>query len=300
METIPVSLRQIAYLLAVAEEGSTAAAARRMNVSQPSVSLAVAKFEAGLGQPMFVRLPGQGMAPTAVGARKLGEMRALLRHARAVLAPAGEDAEGGELVLGVLSTLGPRYAPQLVSRFRARHPSARVRIVEGHLDDLSAGLRSGRIELALVYDFALPSDLAILPLADVRPYGLVWPGHRLERAGAVRLADLLEDPLVLMGLPQSRDYFLSLIQSQGARAKIAFETGSLEMLRSAVANRMGVGLLATDLPYDLTYDGGRIVRVPLAGALPPHRVALARNPSIPQGPVARAFEAQARAVIAGQ
>ena len=106
--------------------------------------------------------------------------------------------------------------------------------------------------------------------------------------------------LVLLGLPQSRDYFLSLIQSQGARAKIAFETGSLEMLRSAVANRMGVGLLATDLPYDLTYDGGRIVRVPLAGDLPPHRVALARNPSIPQGPVARAFEAQARAVIAGQ
>lgn len=300
MESIPVSLRQIAYLLAVAEEGSTAAAARRMNVSQPSVSLAVTKFEAGLGQPVFVRLPGQGMVPTAAGARKLGEMRALLRHARAVLAPAGDDAEGGELVLGVLSTLGPRYAPQLVSRFRAAHPGARVRLQEGHLEDLSAGLHSGRIELALVYDFALPSGLAILPLADVRPYGLVWPGHRLEGAGVVPLADLLADPLVLMALPQSRDYFLSLIQSQGAQAQVALETGSLEMLRSAVANRMGVGLLATDLPYDLTYDGGRIVRVALAGDLPPHRVALARNPAIPASPVALAFETLARRVFAGQ
>lgn len=287
MQSIPFGLRQITYLLAVAETGSTAAAARAVNVSQPSVSQAVALIEAHFGQPLFLRLPGQGMQPTPFGRQKLAALEGLMAQVRATLAPAAGPE--GELVLGVYSTLGPRHAPRLMRGFADRHPGARITLVEGDLSDLDQGLRRGRIDLALVYDTGFPADLALTPLQAVPPHALVPPDHRLAGAGAVALADLAADPVVLINLPHSRGYFMSLFQICGVTPRIAAETASVEMLRAMVANRLGVGLLATDLPHDLAYDGRRVVRLALTGGLPPSRIAIARAAGLPPTTTATAF-----------
>lgn len=287
MKPIPIGLRQIAYLLAVAETGSTAAAARAVNVSQPSVSQAVAQIEAHFGQPLFLRMAGQGMQPTPFGRQKLTTLEGLVAQARAALAPA--TGPEGELVLGVYSTLGPRYAPRLIRGFADRHPGARITLVEGDLAELAQGLRRGRIDLALVYDAGLPADLALTPLQAVPPHALVPPGHRLVGAGAIALADLADDPVILIDLPHSRGYFLSLFQMAGVTPRIAARTGSVEMLRAMVANGLGVGLLATDLPHDLAYDGGRVARLALRDNLPPSRIAIARAASLPPTATATAF-----------
>ncbi|MCZ0963571.1 LysR family transcriptional regulator [Paracoccus benzoatiresistens] len=284
---IPIGLRQITYLLAVAETGSTAAAARAVNVSQPSVSQAVAQIEAHFGQPLFLRLPGQGMRPTPFGRQKLAALESLMAQARAALAPAA--GPGGELTLGVYSTLGPRYAPRLIRGFTDKHRGTRVTLIEGDLTELARGLRRGRIDLALVYDAGLAADMVLTPLQAVPPHALVAPGHRLAGAGTVSLAALAADPVVLINLPHSRGYFLSLFQIAGVTPRIAAETGSVEMLRAMVANGLGVGLLATDLPYDVTYDGGRVVRLALTGGLPPSRIAIARAAALPPTATATAF-----------
>ena len=296
MKPIPVTLRQIAYLLAVADTGSTAAAARTANVSQPSVSQAVARIEAYFGQQLFLRLPGQGMLPTPFGRQKLAALESLLAHARATLSPATGPA--GEMALGVYSTLGPRYAPRLVRGFTTRYPAARITLIEGDLAELAHGLRSGRIDLALVYDADLPADLDLGPLQSVPPHALVSPGHPLAGEDAVSLRDLGDDPLVLINLPHSRGYFLSLFQIVGLTPRIVAETRSIEMLRAMVANGMGTGLLATDLPHDLAYDGGRLVRLALTDALPPSRIALARASALPPTETAIAFLAFAAEAMA--
>lgn len=287
MKPIPVSLRQISYLLAVAETGSTAAAARAVNVSQPSVSQAVAQIEAHFGQPLFLRLPGQGMQPTPFGRQKLSALEGLVAQARAVLSPA--TGPEGDLTLGVYSTLGPRHAPRLIRGFTSRYPGTRVTLVEGDLAELTRGLRSGRIDLALVYDTGLSADLALTQLQAVPPHALVPPDHPLSGAGAVSLSELAPDPVVLINLPHSRGYFLSLFQMAGVTPRIAAETGSIEMLRAMVANGLGVGLLATDLPHDLAYDGGRVVRLALKGNLPPSRIAIAQAADLPPTAAATAF-----------
>lgn len=296
MKPIPFSLRQIDYVLAVAEAGSTAAAARALNVSQPSVSLTVARAEAHFGAALFLRLPGQGMQPTPFGRHKLAELAALAAQARAVFGAGGAAALS--LRLGVFSTLGPQHAPRLVRAFAGRHPGAQVTLVEDDLDGLMRGLRTGRLDLALVYDVGLPGDVALTHLRDVPPHALVPPGHRLAGRGPAALADLAGDPIVLINLPHSRGYFLSLFQIRGLSPRIAAETGSVEMLRAMVANGFGVGLLATDLPYGLTYDGQEVVRLDLAGPLPPSRIALARAAALPPSPAAAAFADLARALLA--
>ena len=167
MKPIPITLRQIDYVIATAEGGSTAAAARLLNVSQPSVSLAIAKVEGHLGRPLFARTSGQGVVPTAFGHQKLGEFRTLRQQAGQVL-----DAQGPQqavLNLGVFSTLGPRYAPALVRGFQDAHPDTRINLHEGDLKTLAAWLEAGQIDVALTYDFGLPSTMQITPLADVRP-----------------------------------------------------------------------------------------------------------------------------------
>lgn len=284
MKSIPFSFRQIDYLLAVAETGSTAAAARWLNVSQPSISLAVARFEAHFSAPLFLRLPGQGMQPTPQGRVHLDALQALMARGRAVF----EGSDGlPAMVLGVYSTLGPLYAPRLIRAFGAQYPGVKITLVEADLPGLVSGLMTGRIDLAMVYDTGLPAELFLTPLRDIRPHALVPTDHPLARQRSVDLARLTNDPLVLIDLPHSRSYILSLFHLQGLQPRIGAETGSVEMLRAMVANGMGVGLLATDLPYSQTYDGRHVARLELEGAMPPSRVALAR---------ARAFEATTTAL----
>ena len=275
MKSISITLRQIDYVIATADAGSTAAAARILNVSQPSVSLAIAKVEDLLGRPLFVRNSGQGVVQTSYGRRKLAEFRVFRRDALAVLSV---DADDHSLLnLGVFSTLGPRYAPSLVRGFLDENPKAKVLLHEADLETLSEWLEIGQIDVALIYDFGLASTLEVTPLADVRPYALLPARHRLADRRAVSIAQLLQDPLILMNLPQSRNYFLTLAQMSGANLVIAHETASVEMLRSMVANGMGVGLMATDIPHGTAYDGRPVTRLPLSGNLASHRVALVRS-----------------------
>lgn len=275
MKPIPITLRQINYLIAAADSGSTAAAARLLNVSQPSVSLAIAKVEDHFQRPFFVRTAGQGIVQTTYGRQKIAGLRALRNDAHNILAP--DDAQPASMNLGVFSTLGPRYAPSLVAGFQAANPKTRIQLHEADLDTLSEWLVIGQIDVALIYDFGLPSTLAITPLANVRPYGLLPAGHRLADRTSISVAELLQDPLILINLPHSRAYFLTLAQMHGISPEIAYETSSVEMLRSMVANGLGVGLLATDIPQSMSYDRKFLVQIPLTGGLAPHRIALARS-----------------------
>ena len=284
---IPLNFRQIEILLAVADTGSTAAASRALNTSQPSVSLAIARCEEVFGQKLFVRIPGLGMELTPFGLHKIAQLRELEKQARWVLS--GGEGTPEFLNLGVFSTLGPRYAPQLVRRFKEAHPNAEIRIREGDLQTLFDWLSEGRIDLALMYDFGVPSDFAITPLLAAKPYALLCPNHSLAQMPSVSAEDLAQDPIILMNLPHSRGYFLSLLQNNKAPVRVAHETGSIEMLRSMVANGFGVGLLATDLPGEMCYDGQRIIRVPLTGHPPLHQIALAHRGNALKRPVIRAF-----------
>lgn len=289
MQPIATNLRQLEYVVCVADLGSTAAAARSLNVSQPSISLAITNLERHFGQPVFQRIAGQSLQLTPFGRAKLPEFRRLLSEARTILRPDGGAQSRHQLTLGVFSTLGPLYVPRLIRLFLERYPGSQVQLVEDDLQGLTDGLASGRLDLAILYDVGLPREIAITELRAIRPYALVPEGHGLAGTSPVELGQLLQDPLVLIDLPHSRGFFLSIAQLQPGPVRIAAETGSIEMVRSMVANGLGVGLLATDIPYSLTYDGGSVVRLEIAGDIPSHRIVMANAASLPLTNSAAAF-----------
>ncbi|MBW6399403.1 LysR family transcriptional regulator [Roseomonas sp. HJA6] len=284
-------LRALAYAVAVADTGSISGAARRLRLSQPSLSEAIAACEAEFGFPLFVRHPARGVSPTPAGARVLAEARALLAHAEDFSHAAramGHDPIG-EISVGCFISVAPRFIPSLLAGFRGDFPRVRVAVEEGDHDAVLDGLVEGRTELALAYDYALRDGLRAEPLAHLPPHAVLPVTHRLARRASVKLAELVEEPFLLLDLPQSRDYFLGLFRTAGLEPRIGFRSRSIEMVRGMVAAEHGWSILNIVPRSPYTVDGRRIVALPLEPALPAVTIMLLSMAARPRRPAVEAF-----------
>jgi len=274
---IRFTLRQLEYLVAVADAGSVAAAAQGLNVSQPSVSAALAKLEQQLDVQLLIRHHAQGVSLTGSGRQLIAQARNLISHARELQRDARPDSArlAGDLNVGAFETLAAAYMPALVAGFAALHPEVRFHLSEGTQDDLVEGLRRGKIELALTYDLDLPPDVDLKTLARLESYVLLPAGHRLAQAHRLRLSQLADEPFVLLDIPPSRDYFVNLLRASGIEPRIAFASPSLELVRGLVGQGLGYSLLVTRPAGDQTYDGRALVVRPLGDEAVPSVVTLA-------------------------
>jgi DNA-binding transcriptional LysR family regulator len=145
------TLRQLEYLVAVAEQGTFGAAAEAVHVSQPAMSAQIAELEQKLGVTLFER--------DRRGARVTPEGEAIVTAARRVLAEAGElvrlasDRRGdlvGQLTLGVIPTMAPYLLPTVVREIRRRYPATELRLRELRTAELVAALLDGTLDLGLL------------------------------------------------------------------------------------------------------------------------------------------------------
>lgn len=286
---IPFSWRQLSYFVATAEAGSTLRASEALHISQPAVSVAIGQLEQAFGQKLFVRRHAQGVDLTPFGRRKLAEVRHLLSHANAVMGT-GEDGElAGDLEIGVFSTLAPAYAPGLLRAFSEAHPNVRVRMREERLDQIHRDLADGVIELALLYELDTIGEMARIPLGAQMPYALLARGHPLAHHPQVSLRELALEPFVLIDLPHSRDYFLSLFRMVGAMPETLIRCTSLETLRGMVAHGLGASVLVTRPFGDHSHDGLPLICRPLAESVPAQRVIIGSSARAPMTRAAEAF-----------
>ncbi|MCF3103218.1 LysR family transcriptional regulator [Streptomyces roseoverticillatus] len=160
-----MDLRALRCFVAVAEEGHFGRAAARLYIAQPPLSRRIRKLEADLGCRLFDRIP-TGARLTPAGEVLLAEARDLLERAeRARERVRGAEA-GRVLVLGTVAGAGLEVGPAALAALRRDHPGVRVRLREAPITDPTAGLREGRVDLALT---RLPFDtegLRIRPLGE--------------------------------------------------------------------------------------------------------------------------------------
>jgi len=273
-----LSLHHIRAFLAVAEHGSTSAASRRLHVSQPAVSLSIKQLEQRLGHALFVRSPPQGLSLTPYGLAKLPQARALAATLAAFGTPEGAGAEpAGHVTLGYFTTLGPQYVPAILRRMAGRHPHIEVTPVEADLDEMQRLLDSGRIELGLSYDVGLGARIEVERVAELAPYALVPSRHPLAAKSVLSMADLASEPVVLVDLPSSRDFLMSVFHGEGVEPRIGFRVRSLEMVIGLVANGLGVSVLVTRPAGNRAYDGRRVAHRELAQTRIRQSVVLARS-----------------------
>jgi DNA-binding transcriptional LysR family regulator len=265
------SLRHLRYFAAVGQTGSVTRAAALLNVSPPSVSAAVSHLEKVFSIQLFIRHHAKGLVLTPTGRRFLREVIRLQAQVDDLhqFASKLSDVVAGDLDIGCFLTLAPIVMPSLLRAFRAANPEARISFHEGNQAELMDGIRHGRFELALTYHMQLSDDMDFERLASLPPYVILPAEHPIARGAAASLADLADQPMILLDLPISRDYFASLFGVVGLSPKIVHRTSSPEVVRAFVANGFGYSVFCAPHKCDIAADGHRFVARPLTDRLAP-------------------------------
>jgi len=295
-----LTLVQLRYLVAVARHGSVTAAARALNVSQPSISVAIGNVEETLGQKLFVRQRGSGIALTSFGRSAVAKARQVLADADELTGLGSRDADvAGELVLGCFEDLAPYFAPALIRAFSQKCPSVAVIVRDETFETLGRRLADSAIDLGLTYDLGLPAHFARVLLHELRPHALLPADHTLASRKTVSLAELAPYPLITTDQPHSWQHMLDLFLSRGLSPVAQSSTSSFELQRSMVANGFGVAVSYTRPRGDMSYDGLPLVCKQLSDPLPMQRIILTFDTRQRLSKSALAFIEVAKAWFAG-
>ncbi len=260
------TLRQLEYLVAVGSCGSVARAAEQVNVSPPSISAAIAQLEQEFGLPLFVRRHAQGLSLTQ-GGRQLVEQAHVVLAEAARLNDLANDITGkvrGPLNVGCLLTFAQVVLPRLRRGFSDRYPEVEFNQTELDQSAILDGLRNATIDVALSYDLNLPADLRFLPLSNLPPYAIFPAAHPLASHPQVGLAELAPYPMVLLDLPLSSEYFLSLFEAARARPRIAERTRDMAVMLGLVGQGFGYSIANIRPWADRAPDGQPLCHVPIS------------------------------------
>jgi DNA-binding transcriptional LysR family regulator len=273
------TLRQLEYFIAVGEAGSIALAAEKVNVTAPSMSSAIAQLEAGFGVQLFTRRHSQGSVLTPTGERFIEQARAILEAADKLndMANIYTGSVRGSLRVGCMRTFVQLLVPQLRRSFEDKYVSVDFTQIELDQAQIFDALGSARIDVALTYDLSLPSEIDFRPLRALPPYVITDAGHPLARRHVVSAADLVDHDMVLLDMPYSSDYFLSLFRALGQRPRIAERTSDIAIQRSLVANGYGFGISNMRAASELSMDGKPVKYIPLKSDVPPLQLGLAMS-----------------------
>lgn len=271
-----MTLTELRYIVALAQEKNFSRAAERCSVSQPTLSVAIARLEDELGVQLFER--GKGfVSPSLVGAKVIEQATLALEEAEKVrqIAQRGRDQLDGILRLGVIHTIGPYLLPQLIHSLKAVAPHMPLAIEENMTANLADMLRDNEIDVAIL---ALPFDVpGVLtrPLYD-EVFKVVAPlGHPWATRAAIAPEEVAGDEVLLLKAGNCfRDQVLGAcpqVSSPETDIRLGHSIGTI---RCMVASGLGVSVLP-DSALRHPYSNDMIHVIPFTPPEPSRRVALA-------------------------
>ncbi|MEA1651723.1 hydrogen peroxide-inducible genes activator [Nitrospirillum sp. BR 11164] len=290
-----MNLRDLRYLLAVAQHRHFGRAAAACNVSQPTLSSQVAKLEARLGAPLFERT-NKWVAPTPLGEEVLVHAARAVAEADAIVALAdARDPLAGPLTLGVIPTLGPYLMPRVFAPLRRRCPALTLELWEDTTDAVVERLRRRQLDAALIATPVAGDDLMERPLFQEGFLAAMPPDHALARTvDAVDEAALAPDLLVLADGHCLRDQALAAC-ARPDPGGWSLRATSLETLLNMVAAGYGTTLVPA---LAAAIHAGRqdVVFRPLAGTATGRLIRLVSRPTFTRQPALDALADQVKAV----
>ena len=289
-----MTLTELRYIVALAQERHFGRAAQKCFVTQPTLSLALAKLEDELEVRLFERnkneviLTARGQAIVEQAKRVLDEV-GKIQH----LARDGQNQLAGPLRLGVIPSIGPYLLPDLIPILRKRAPAMPLSIEENLTGNLAPMLREGELDVAIIaLPFAVPGVKTEAVYEE--PFSIVVPeGHPWSTRKAVKPGELAEENLLVLNAGHCfRDQVLEACPGQANTALPEGRAGnSLETIRNMVASGLGVSVLPASALVP-RYASKLLKVVPFTAPAPSRKVALAWRTSFDR-PLAIAALAEA-------
>ncbi len=284
-----MTLTELRYVVAVAREKHFGRAAQICFVSQPTLSVAIRKLEGELGVVLFERGPGE-VNVTPIGKRIVAQAQRVVEEAAAIkeIASQGKDPLNEPLRLGAIYTIAPYLLPHLVKQLHKRAPKMPLLIEENYTLRLLEMLRAGEVDVIVV---ALPVEsagLMIQPLYDETFQVAVPAGHSWAERKRISAADLVKQPLLLLGSGHCfRDHVLNACPALNrgtatpGSLQQTVEGSSLETIRHMVASGVGVTVLPST-SINLSEKQGLLRYIPFTRPIPDRRVIMAWRKSYPR------------------
>jgi len=270
-----MELRQLEYLVGVADDRNFTKAAARMHVAQPGVSAQIRRLERELGHELLDR-SGREIRPTAVG-------EAVIEHARAALASianaraVADEFSGllrGRVAVGMLSGCNSADVPRLLAEYHRRHPAVDISLSEAASHDLLAAVNARTIDLAIVsIGPDDPEGIATQTIVDEAVVAVVRRDDPSATRSSITLSRLCERGLIC--LPRGtgiRTLLDNACTRQGLAPRIVFEATDLQIQAELAARGLGTAIvpISTAAANEDTLHTLTITRPSLRG-----RVALA-------------------------
>lgn len=277
--TLP-SLRQLRFLVALADELNFSRAAERCNVTQPTLSSALAELEATLRVPLAERTK-RSVTLTPVGRMIAERARAILADAEDLVDLAAQHAGTlrGELTLGTIPTIGPFLIPKVLPAIRQAFPSLRLYLREELTESLIAGLRAGRLDVILIAVPFETGELILAPLFEDGYQLAVPPGHELADCAEISGRELEKHRLLLLEKGHClQRHALSAFSEVAMIRDESFAATSLYTLIAMVENGLGMTLLP-QLAVNAGVTRGFAVSLNALKGACPRKIVLAWRPA---------------------
>ena len=240
-----MTLRELEYIIAVADTLSFSRAADHCHVSQPTLSAQVKKMEMALGITIFER-NNRRVYVTDVGMEIVQSARRILMDVAVIkeTARASRDPLSGRFRLGAFPTLASYLFPKILLPIKSDMPQLHLILVEEKTDELLSRLKAGTLDAAFI---ALPVNDAALSsqkIFDDPFYVAVPPNHELARRESMPATALIDMPLLLLEEGHClRDQALDICNIIGTKEQTDYRATSLETLRQMVKVGSGVTLM---------------------------------------------------------
>jgi LysR family hydrogen peroxide-inducible transcriptional activator len=295
-----MNLRDLKYVIAVAETGHFGKAAERCHVSQPTLSGQIKKLEEELGITLFERT-NRSVEITPIGDSIVAHARQMMEQADAIvqLAQAHQDPLAGPLRVGAIPTLSPYLMPLILVPLKKQHPQMQLVLSEELTDILLTRLRNHEIDVALLATAVDEQDLEALPLFD-EPFWVAYPRkHAFYTKEKITLRDLEKENLLLLAEGHClADQAMEIcrIKERSTQGELAdLRAASLETLIQLVRAEFGITLLPALAMRGSWATGSGVVAQPLSSANADRRISMVFRQSFPRR---AALEALAKVILA--
>ena len=287
-----ITFRQIRYFIATADAAKLSLAAANLNVSQSAITAAIKALEVELEVRLFDR-HSNGVTLTYEGHQ-------FLQHAQNIVAAVSEATRAprrsgrnveGTVRVGLTYTVAGYFLPQLLARFARVFPGVTVQMREISRDEIERGIVDGSLDIAVMLVSNLQNAREIDSEVLLRSRRRLWlcADHHLMAREAVSLAEIAEEPYVMLTVDEADRTALRYWEPTPHRPSIFFGTSSVEAVRSLVATGMGITILSDMVYRPWSLEGQRIEVRTVTDHVPTMDVGLAWRRGTNMSPHTRAF-----------
>ena len=269
-----MTLIELKFVLAVAQERNFRRAAQKCFVTQPALSLGIKKLEQELGVMIFER-SHTDVTPTEIGAKMIECAQVILEQAANLkeMAKLGSNQLDGLFKLGMIHSVGPYLLPEIIPILRKTAPNMPLEVEENLTANLESQLRNGVIDAAIL---ALPFDvpgLQILALYD-EDFDVVVPSdHKWAKRVAINPQELGDEKVLLLNSGHCFSNQITQACPELSRKGEILQGNSLETIRNMVASNLGISVLPASATAE-KYHNALIQVIPFEKPAPTRRIAL--------------------------